>query len=65
MLVQAGAGGEARLDDALYIGAGAEILPDADAVWAAADILIKVNPPEELPDGAHEADKARAGQLLI
>ncbi len=65
VLVQAGAGEEARLDDALYVSAGAEILPDADAVWAAADILIKVNAPDLLPDGAHEADKARAGQLLI
>ena len=58
--IQAGAGVKAGFSDALYAKAGAEVLPDAEAVVAAADVLVKVRGPEPA-----EAEKLRAGQTLI
>lgn len=45
VLVETGAGEGAGFADALYAEAGARILPDADAVWAEADLIVKVKEP--------------------
>ena len=43
--IQAGAGAKAGFADALYARAGVEVLADAAAVMAAADVLVKVRGP--------------------
>ena len=58
--IQAGAGAKAGFSDALYAKAGVEVLPDAAAVMAAADVLVKVRGPE-----VAEAGALREGQTLI
>lgn len=45
VIVQAGAGLGSSITDAEYVTAGATILSDAPAVWAAADVLLKVKEP--------------------
>lgn len=59
-LVQAGAGAKAGFSDAAYAAAGVEVLADAAAVVAAADVLVKVRGPEKA-----EAEALREGQTLI
>jgi NAD(P) transhydrogenase subunit alpha len=59
-VVQSGAGVKAGFSDALYAKAGVEVLPDAAAVIAAADVLVKVRGPEMA-----EAQALRDGQTLI
>ena len=59
-VVQSGAGAKAGFSDALYAAAGVEVLPDAAAVVAAADVLVKVRGPEP-----GEAAALRDGQTLI
>jgi len=58
--IEAGAGAKAGFSDALYAGAGVEVLPDAGSVIAAADVLVKVRGPE-----VSEAGHLREGQTLI
>jgi len=58
--IQAGAGAKAGFSDALYAKAGVEVLPDAAAVLAAADVIVKVRGPE-----VAEAQALRQGQTLI
>ncbi len=65
VMVEAGAGAGSSFPDELYRDAGATIAARAEDVWAAADVVVKVRPPTELPDGGHEADRAREGQVLI
>src|SRR5262245_17051469 len=71
VVVQAGAGEAADLSDAAYAEAGATIAPDATSLWAQADLILKVRPPQALPgtgtssgSGAgptHEADLLKPG----
>ena len=58
--IQSGAGLKAGFSDALYASAGVQVLPDAAAVIAAADVLVKVRGPE-----VAEAQALRSGQTLI
>ncbi|MFN4058266.1 MAG: Re/Si-specific NAD(P)(+) transhydrogenase subunit alpha [Roseinatronobacter sp.] len=58
--VQAGAGALAGFSDALYAGAGVTVLPDADALSAAVDVVIKVREPDE-----SEVARLNKGQTLI
>ncbi|GAA2708740.1 alanine dehydrogenase [Actinoplanes palleronii] len=60
VVVQAGAGLGSAITDADYEAAGARILPDADAVWDAADMILKVKEPI-----ASEYHRLRAGQVLF
>lgn len=58
VLVQAGAGAEASLPDAAYAAAGAQLIEAPEALWAAADVVVKIRPPapEELAlirEGSH------------
>ena len=65
VVVQTTAGHEADYDDSAYLEAGATIAPDAASLWGQADVVLKLRPPEELPDGSHEADLLREGAVLI
>jgi alanine dehydrogenase len=46
VVVQAGAGDGSGITDHDYVSQGAEIVPDADAVFAAADMIVKVKEPQ-------------------
>ncbi len=48
MLVQAGAGEGAGYSDADYVKAGAKIVPDADAVFKGATLIVKVKEPQKV-----------------
>ncbi|MBS0467932.1 MAG: Re/Si-specific NAD(P)(+) transhydrogenase subunit alpha [Proteobacteria bacterium] len=58
--VESGAGDAANFSDEAYRAAGAEVLPDAAALWAASDIVFKVRPPSE-----GEVGLMREGGTLI
>ena len=60
VLVESGAGAGAYIADAAYEAAGAKIAPDAQTIYASADIVFKVRPPE-----ASEVAKMREGTALI
>ena len=60
VLVQTGAGAGIGADDAAYTDAGARIAPDAAAVFAQAEMVVKVKEPQ--PD---ECRMLRSGQLLF
>jgi alanine dehydrogenase len=60
VLVQAGAGAGIGCDDASYVQAGAQVLSDAAAVFAAADMIVKVKEPQPA-----ECAMLRKGQLLF
>jgi alanine dehydrogenase len=46
VLVQAGAGAGSAIEDADYSAQGASILPDAETVFAEADLIVKVKEPQ-------------------
>jgi alanine dehydrogenase len=60
VLVEAGAGEGSALRDEDFVAAGAEIGPDADAVFGSADLILKVKEPQ-----ASEFERFRAGQVLF
>ena len=60
VLVQAGAGEGSRFSDEEFAAAGATVVPDADAVFAEADLIIKVKEP--VPAEYH---RLREGQQLF
>lgn len=60
VLIQTGAGLGSLIDDAEYVAAGAQILPDADAVWGTADMVLKVKEPV-----AEEYARMRDGHVLF
>jgi alanine dehydrogenase len=60
VIVESGAGEGSAITDADYVEAGARALPDADAVFAAADLIVKVKEPQ--PD---EFARFKPGQLLF
>jgi alanine dehydrogenase len=47
VMVETGAGLGSGFSDALYLAAGAQMDRDADAVWAASDLIVKVKEPIE------------------
>ena len=57
--IQKGAGAGSSIPDEEYIAADAKILPDADAVWASADMIVKVKEP--MPE---EYGRMRENQLV-
>ncbi|MCS6797169.1 MAG: Re/Si-specific NAD(P)(+) transhydrogenase subunit alpha [Myxococcota bacterium] len=63
VLVEKGAGDAANAPDAAFQEAGAQIV-SREALWAAADVVLKVRPPLEI-DGVHEADLLKEGATLI
>jgi alanine dehydrogenase len=60
VLVQAGAGEGSAIADADYEAQGARIVPDADALFADADMVLKVKEPQ-----TEEVGLLRAGQTLF
>jgi alanine dehydrogenase len=58
--IQEGAGVGSGISDQEYVAAGAEILPDADAVWGTAEMVLKVKEPIE-----EEYHRMREGQTLF
>ncbi len=60
VLVQAGVGLGIGCDDGQYAAAGARIVPDADHVFAEAEMVVKVKEPQ--PD---ECRRLRKGQVLF
>jgi NAD(P) transhydrogenase subunit alpha len=65
VVVERGAGAGAGFDDAAYERAGAKIEPDAKALLARADVVLKVQGPTARPDGSHEVDALRPGSVLV
>ena len=59
-LVESGAGADARFSDAAYAEAGVTVVPSAAELWAQADVVVKVRPPE-----AREVEMTRPGQILV
>src|SRR3982750_2825936 len=57
VMVEAGAGEASDITDADYTEAGAVVAAAAPALWAAADIVLKVRQPVARPGGEHEADR--------
>ncbi len=65
VLIESGAGDAAAFGDGEYQKAGAQVIADTRQVWAA-DILLKVQPPEPHPTlGCHEADLLQSSATLI
>ena len=60
VFVEAGAGIGSSITDDEYLAAGATILPSADEVWGAGDLILKVKEPI-----AEEYQRMRAGQVLF
>jgi alanine dehydrogenase len=60
VVVQAGAGAGSAIGDDEYIAAGARILPDADAVFDAAAMIVKVKEPQP-----EEFERFRADHVLF
>ena len=64
--MEAGAGEKAHFSDEAYRESGVEIYDDVKALWADADIVMKVRAPEGHPAlGVHEAELLREGGHLI
>lgn len=64
VVVEAGAGEGSAIPDADYLAAGAR-LAEVDAVYAEADVLLKVQRPRLRADGRHEADLLKPGAWLV
>lgn len=60
VVIENGAGEGSAISDAEYIGQGARMLEDADAVFAEAEMILKVKEPQ--PD---EVARLRPGQVLF
>jgi alanine dehydrogenase len=58
--VQASAGAGSTITDEQFTAAGAQILPDADAVWSTGELILKVKEPV-----ASEYDRMRDGQVVF
>jgi NAD(P) transhydrogenase subunit alpha len=66
VLVETQAGALASFGDDDYAAAGARVVDDTRALWQEADIVLKVQPPDQHPVlGVHEADLPREGTTLI
>ena len=58
--IEAGAGAGIGAADAAYVAAGAEIVPDAETLFAGAEMIVKVKEPQ-----AAEWARLRPGQILF
>jgi NAD(P) transhydrogenase subunit alpha len=66
VLVESGAGENANFTNDAYIQAGCSIVADAPSLWAQADIVLKVRPPQLHPNfGKHEIEFLQEGSTLI
>ena len=60
VFVERSAGEGSAISDDAFVAAGAEVLPDADAVFAAAEMIVKVKEPQP-----EEYARFRAGHVLF
>lgn len=60
VIIETSAGIGVGIEDALYVNAGAEIMPDAESVFSKADMIIKVKEPQP-----PECKLLRKGQILF
>jgi NAD(P) transhydrogenase subunit alpha len=65
VLLESARGGHADWADAEYAAAGATLVEDAAALYAASEITVKIQPPREHPSGRHEVELMREGSLLV
>lgn len=66
VIVEAGAGAQAAFDDEAYRAAGATVVTDTRALWAGADLVIKVRAPEYDPaSDVDEVTLLKEGATLI
>jgi NAD(P) transhydrogenase subunit alpha len=66
VLVESQAGALASFGDDDYATAGATVIPDPRTLWREADIVLKVQPPDQHPAlGVHEADLPREGAIIV
>lgn len=66
VLVETSAGCGANFADDAYRQAQCQIIPDAATLWAEADIVLKVRPPQMHPElGKDETDLLREGSTII
>ena len=65
VVVEAGAGDAATFADSTYVEAGATIAPNPEALYAEADVVLKVRQPIGLGGGKHEVDRLKPGSTLI
>jgi NAD(P) transhydrogenase subunit alpha len=66
VVVESHAGHGINAIDSEYREAGATVIDGTKELWAAADVIMKVRPPEENKDlGVHEADLLKEGATLI
>ena len=64
--IESDAGAGASFGDDDYRASGADVTNDVQALWRDADIVLKVQPPDEYVSlGAHEVDLMRPGAVLI
>ena len=64
--VQSGAGIKSEFSDSDYEGHGAKVLPSAQDVFDAVDIVVKIREPTVHPDtGKHEIDMLASGKSMI
>ena len=64
--IEAEAGVGASFGDDDFAASGATVVSDTRQLWQEADIVLKVQPPDEYTDlGTHEVDLMRPGSLLI
>jgi H+-translocating NAD(P) transhydrogenase subunit alpha len=66
VLIESGAGAGASFGDEDYQAAGARVVSDTRQLWQEADIVLKVQPPDQHPRlGVHEVDLLREGATII
>jgi NAD(P) transhydrogenase subunit alpha len=66
VLIESGAGDGASFGDQDYQAAGARIVNDPRQLWQEAEIVLKVQPPDQHPRlNVHEVDLMREGTTLI
>jgi len=66
VLVETGAGEGCYFEDQAYAQAGAQIVEDAETIFARADVILKVKQPQfNTTKGMHEAEMMKRGQVLI
>ncbi|MEL6471720.1 MAG: NAD(P)(+) transhydrogenase (Re/Si-specific) subunit alpha, partial [Cyanobacteria bacterium J06623_4] len=65
VLIENGAGEAANFSNEAYQAVGCEIVYTATELWERSDVVLKVQPPQDHPNGRHEADMLGAHQSLI
>ena len=64
VVIEAGAGAGAKIDDSAYEAAGATIDPTGDDAWAA-DVVFKVRAPMAIDESRHEVDALKEGATIV